>query len=558
MKRTCSFLALIIFSQIALTSQTVKWVKTFGGSNTDRTGYSLATDPTGNIYNAGYFSGSANMGGFALTSSGGVDNYVQKLKPDGTTEWCNRIGGLGDEGLWVSVAVSNNTLFVVGYFSGTCTFYGTGGTSMNLTSGGSYDIYALKYNMNGALLSAKNVATGNAEEKPIMMTMDDQSNIYLTGNYGCNSGSSAVFNGTTKTNSGVSDFYLLKLDQNLNQQWVATAGGATDDQGCSIAVDAAKNVYVTLCYWSPITFGSTTLAHAAGGNWDAAIAKYSSTGNFIWAQRVSSAGHDEMNDLAVTADGKLYVAGAFESTATFTTTTGTTISKTSNGDHDAFIAQYDLNGNLVTVKTYGGTGYDSFRGMTLSNAQDSISIAGLYSNTVTFTTAPFTSAGSTDIVLLTLDTACNAGKSFTFGSSGYDEAWALRNDAMGNRYLVGNIGGIGNFDGKAASFSGGSFDVFIARLYSSPSGITPPVCTGSNDIFIYPNPGTGGFTVKLPQGEEGRKYKLALFALDGSLVWQGTTDQSQYIIHADLAAATYLLQITSGSLDITRKVIIKE
>ncbi len=56
------------------------WSQRFGGGNSQH-GLSLATDAAANVVMAGYFYGSVDFGGGALTSQGGYDVFVAKLGP---------------------------------------------------------------------------------------------------------------------------------------------------------------------------------------------------------------------------------------------------------------------------------------------------------------------------------------------------------------------------------------------------------------------------------------------------------------------------------------------
>ena len=80
---TCLF----IFLSINVFSQTTDWVKSFGGSKSDK-GISIGVDSLGYIYISGYFNNNADFGAFNLFYNGSQNNnkdmFVAKLDSFGT------------------------------------------------------------------------------------------------------------------------------------------------------------------------------------------------------------------------------------------------------------------------------------------------------------------------------------------------------------------------------------------------------------------------------------------------------------------------------------------
>ena len=72
-------------------SGTVLWVRTLGGPQ-DQFANAATVDGLGNIYVAGFFSGSMTGGSLTLNSLGLRDIFVAKFRDDGTAVWAKRIG----------------------------------------------------------------------------------------------------------------------------------------------------------------------------------------------------------------------------------------------------------------------------------------------------------------------------------------------------------------------------------------------------------------------------------------------------------------------------------
>ncbi len=104
------------------------WATRAGGNGSD-TGNGIATDLSGNCYIAGTFSGTAGFGSTNITSAGGADIIITKLDPNGDWLWAKRAGGSSaDTGYSVASDASGNC-YITGFFSGTAAFGETNLTS---------------------------------------------------------------------------------------------------------------------------------------------------------------------------------------------------------------------------------------------------------------------------------------------------------------------------------------------------------------------------------------------------------------------------------------------
>jgi hypothetical protein len=76
-----------------------EWAVSFGDAGEDRDP-EVAVDAAGDIYVAGHFQGQVAFGSVNLTSNGGADVFLAKLRgTDGAVEWAIRQGGSGDDGV---------------------------------------------------------------------------------------------------------------------------------------------------------------------------------------------------------------------------------------------------------------------------------------------------------------------------------------------------------------------------------------------------------------------------------------------------------------------------
>ena len=118
------------------------------------------------------------------------------------------------------------------------------------------DAFISKFNNTGSLIWFKNVGFAEAEDgsfNPGNITVDANSNIYITGSFSGN----ATIEGTSLTNQGQQDIYVIKYDLDGAFIWASSFGGTGDDFGLTISVDASENVFIGGSTKSdPINFGA--------------------------------------------------------------------------------------------------------------------------------------------------------------------------------------------------------------------------------------------------------------------------------------------------------------
>jgi hypothetical protein len=294
-----------------------------------------------------------------------------------------------------------------------------------------------------------------------------------------------TFGSTTLTNAGPMDIFLTKYDPNGNVVWAKRAGGTTSDEAYSVAVDTSGNVFVAGIFHSTtIIFGSTTLTNA--GNYDIFLAKYDSNGNVLWAKRAGGAGLDRAYSVTVDVSGNAYLAGYFASSSiVFGSTTLTSV-----GAEDIFLAKYGVNGNVLWAKSAGSALYDGATSVAVDTSGN-VYMAGVFrSSTIVFGSTTLTNAGVSnyDIFLAKYDINGNIVWAKSAGSTSDDVATSVTVDLLGNLYVTGYFKSpsliFGSTTLSNADNTGNSYDLFISKYDINGNVVWAKSAGSTGDDFV--------------------------------------------------------------------------
>jgi hypothetical protein len=190
------------------------WAKNMGGTSND-IGFSIAVDPTGDIYSTGTFGGSADLdpgaASFSLTSNGSNDIYISKLSAAGNFIWAKGFGGSTADYVYGITTDPSGNVYTTGYFQGTVDFDPGVGTN-SITTTGNYDIFISKLTGSGNYIWAINLG-GTQRDYAYSLAVDPSGNVYTTGWFegtaDFDPGSATV----NLTSAGAFDIFILKIFQ---------------------------------------------------------------------------------------------------------------------------------------------------------------------------------------------------------------------------------------------------------------------------------------------------------------------------------------------------------
>jgi len=240
------------------------WTNRFNGAGSayDSARF-LMVDTNDNVYVTG------NTAGF-----GNIDYGTIKYSGAGVPLWTNRFNGADNRDDYAQTLAldSNGDVYVAGY---------------SYHSDGFCDWVTIKYSSAGVPLWTNFFSdVGNLDDQPTSIAVDDVGGVYVAG-YG-------------RGNGGNTDYVTIKYSSAGLPLWtnIFNGAGGSSDEANAIALDAARNVYVT---------GDSF----ENGSIDYVTIKYSSTGDPLWTNQFNGIGNgsDFAHALALDINGNVYVTG---------------------------------------------------------------------------------------------------------------------------------------------------------------------------------------------------------------------------------------------------------
>ncbi len=205
------------------------------------------------------------------------------------------------------------------------------------------------------------------------LVTDKQDNIYVFGT--SNSPDVLGEDGWQQQNNGEYDSFIAKFSPSGYRIWGTFYGGESVENPFNyenyvangkITVDKWSNVFVTAKTLSDKLVGDKCMQCKRGGEEDAFIAKFDSSGNMIWDTYYGGEFYDRPGGMTTDEEGNLLICGWTMSEDVFASEDA--MQKELKGDHDGFISKFDTDGNRIWSTYYGGIGWDGLMQIALDPA----------------------------------------------------------------------------------------------------------------------------------------------------------------------------------------------
>ncbi len=395
---------------------------------------------------------------YNLTLPNRQDIYLRKIGKNNVTVYEKRFGAQGgfyDDELHALYVDPSGKVFIGGFFQKTVDFDTSPTVTANLSSGLLTSSFVAAYKQNGDYRWASIIEDnkiGYHNKSINTQHIDKSGNVYLGGSfYGAIGFDPYAQNSYIKSGTFANpNSFICKYGPNSQLKWAFSYFSQNNDNELnSIATDTEQNVYVTGAFEGAVDFDpgadTTTLTSNPNSLSNIYLAKYDSTGKFLWVKNIGGTDIDEGHKISIHG-AKIYVTGIFNGNVDFDPSAGTNI--LSSTTSKAFIAVYDLNGNYILAKSFTG----NYASITIHNSGQLI-LTGTATSASDFDFGPATVGVSTSIY--------NSGFVASYDSLlnyqwavGVPSASKCRLDSVGNIFLSGNTGGFSSFYSTNATSQG--------------------------------------------------------------------------------------------------------
>lgn len=498
------------------------WARAAGGTGDERVG-DLAIGPDGMRWIVGSFYGSADFdptsGVDVRTSAGDSDIFLTALLPDGSYGGTVTLGGSGaDAGNGVAVS-QDGFVIITGAFSSGADFDPGPGVATLAATGGT-DAFVLVLDSTLAYVWAERVG-GNGNDVGNGIAVDSANNLYIAGAFQLSVDFDPGPGVHTRISRGDSEIFLLRLAADGTFHWVYTAGNSQKDEARAVAVQGDA-VYVAGWFRTGFDFdpsANVDLIISQGAS-DGFVTKFTRAGNYVWTRALGGPSTDIINDVAVTLEGDVLVAGSYWDTVDFNPTTGVDL-RTAIGQGDGFVTRLAASGAYVWTRTFGGTYTDEARGVSVDPV-DNVMVAGTFVGTVDFDPGPgqdvLVAAGGGDACVVKYDAQGEYVWAASMGGSGADAANAVATELSGAIVTGGVFSANADFNpgtGKDTKTSVGGLDMFCCQWQCGTglAALCPGDCDCSGDVsfndinpFVASLAGRDAWLASLDMGEPDCAY----------------------------------------------------
>ena len=288
------------------------------------------------------------------------DLYLAKYTASGNYSWSISIGG-SDYIQASNVSTFNNNIFISGGFRDSVDFDPGSPVQYLKTTNGVYDAFIAKYDSAGGFIWVKPLRNTGPQGGNFITSMeiDGEGNIYIVGEYS----GSFDFDPSTTSNvirsaAGFKDGYIAKYSPDGEFKWLNVISGIDTSSVMDIDFGEFGDLYVTGYFTDVCDFNpqGSSIKHTTNGASDIFVAKYDSSGTYIWSRSVGGTGRDGdfASNIEVSLNEVVFVSGTYRSKKIDFNPSGTadTIDRKENY-WNSFIWSLDKYGNHTWVKSIG-------------------------------------------------------------------------------------------------------------------------------------------------------------------------------------------------------------
>ncbi len=351
--------------------------------------------------------------------------------------------------------------------------------------------------------STQQASTGTTTAQATVV--DSSGNVYVLGN--------ATGNFGNQINQGSQDVYVTKYDSAGNVVWSKLVGSAGSASGYGMALDPAGGVVITGSTTADVTNTSVT-----NGNTDSFVASYDANGNQNWIQQIQTLATNQANAVSVDASGNVYIGGSVS---------GGVIGsgQTSTGTGDAYLAELNAQGKIVSENQFGTSSGSSQVSATAVGSDGSLYVASVQNGDAIV--SKYASGGINAAPIWTQDLGALQGGGAIGGLT-----------ISGSQVYVSGTTSNGNLtaggQASVANASSGGTDAFVFNLTDNGSSAAPDfvsyvgtaasdqggaVTVGSDGTIYLAGTTTGTFPGQTRSAQNVTNAFAAALNANGSIAW---------------------------------------
>ena len=258
-------------------------------------------------------------------------------------------------------------------------------------------------------------------------------------------------------------------------QWVRKLESNASVKISDMKFGQNSSVYVLMNFSGSVDVdpGISVLTVSSAGQTDFCLLHILANGTLNWSKSFGGSGVDFASALEFDDSGNIVIAGSFSSTFDFLPGPGF-IGVTAFGQCDAFIAQYDVNGNYLSHRVFGGFYNDELLDLDRT-ASGNFIVTGTYQGTIDFDPGSGQNYvgsfnGLIDMYVSSFDASLNFQWVKNFGGTGITKSVKIVHDSNNNIFVCGYFSGLVDFDptSNPLFLPAGGISSFVISL--SPQG----------------------------------------------------------------------------------------
>ena len=398
-------------------------------------------------------------------------------------EFSTLLGGSGNDGS-SSVKVDNQgNIYLLG---GTTSLNFITKSAFNSTNSGENDIFVMKLNPTATKIIYSTYIGGNYYDSASHFSLDKNNDVIIGGS--TNSTVFPILNAYQTIPQGNFDGFITELNNTGNGLMFSSFfGGSNYDKINNIVLDNQSNIYITGNTYS-INFPTLPKGNGTGSS-DVFVSKLVLNTNLtlLFSNLLKGSNDDYGYGIALDSFNNIFVSG-YTTSPNFNITLNA-YQKTSKGNGDLFLTEFNFNGSTLIYSTYlGGLNYDIGYSLAINNKNDIILMGETTSADFPLVNPVSSSLQSGNAIFISMFNESSQKlfySTFLTGNNSFPEDLAL--DSNDNIYLIGETSS-SNFPivNSFNSTFNGYIDAFAMKL--SPDGRTINFSTligGYNSDYGY-------------------------------------------------------------------------